>query len=180
MTMLTQSSSIHAMSILADDMFAWVSFSLMVVITAFTLYTLARILDWSSEKPLPRVFQSSAFNVLFVGSAMVIAILLLRGIDLIGLFVKVGKPVVSDLVEGYALVVTLGLFGAILLIVVRRLRLGQSRPKRLRTSAILSYSDTKLLPFSVLVRPSPRSMSLSFSISSRCVRKRSEGRFTSF
>jgi hypothetical protein len=70
MRTLMQSRSIHAMSILADDMFVYVSFSLMVVITTFTLYTLARILDWSSKKLLPRVFQSSAFNVLFVGSAM--------------------------------------------------------------------------------------------------------------
>ena len=122
MRMLTQSSSIHAMSILADDIFVYVSFSLMVVMTTFTLYMLARILDWSSDKPLPRVFQSSAFNVLFVGSIMAIAILLLRGIDLIGLFAKVGKSVVCGLVVGYAPVVAVGLASTIVLIVVKRLR----------------------------------------------------------
>ena len=180
MRMLMESSSIHAMSILADDIFVYVSFSLMIVITTFTLYMLARILDWSSDKPLPRVFQSSVFNVLLVGSVMVIAILLLRGIDLIGLFAKVGKSVVCDLVEDYAPVVAVGLASVVMLIVVRRLRVDQSRPKRLKTSSTFSYSFTKSLPFSVLVRPSPCSTSPSASMSSRCARKRSEGRFTSF
>jgi hypothetical protein len=79
---------------LADDMFVYVSFSLMVIMTTFTIYVLVRILDWSSSKPLPRVFQSLAFNVLLVSSVMVTAILLLLGIDIIGLFAMAGKSVV--------------------------------------------------------------------------------------
>jgi hypothetical protein len=123
MRMLLENGSTDTFSsIMANDIPVYVSFSIMVATTGLVYYLLARILDWSSYKPLPRIFQSSAFNVLFVGSIMAIAILLLRGIDLIGLFAKVGKSVVCGLVVGYAPVVAVGLASAVTLIVVRRRR----------------------------------------------------------
>jgi hypothetical protein len=102
-------------------MFVYVSFSLMVIMTTFTIYALARILDWSSNKPLPRVIQSSAFNILFVSSVMVIAFLLLRGIELIGLFARATEPIVW-IVEDYVPVVAVGLGSTIMVIVVKWLR----------------------------------------------------------
>jgi hypothetical protein len=126
MRMLLESSSIHAMSsTLADDIFVYVSFSLMVVITTFTIYALARILEWSSNKPLPRVLQSSAFSVLLVSLVAATAMLLLLGVDLIQVFGKLGGPIVSIVVApDHAPVVFVGLAGAIMLIVFQWLRAG--------------------------------------------------------
>jgi hypothetical protein len=93
MRMLLESSPSDAFSsILANDIFVYVSFGVMVAATCLVIYTLARILDWSSNKPLPRVVHSSAFNVLFVSSVIAIALLLLRGIDFIGSFAMAMGP----------------------------------------------------------------------------------------
>ena len=121
-TLLENGSADTFSSIMANDIPVYVSLSIMVATTGLANYLLARSLDWSSYKPLPREFQSSTFNVLFVGSIMATAILLLLGIDLFGLFAKVGKSVVCGLVAGYVPVVLVGLAGAVMLMVVRRRR----------------------------------------------------------
>jgi len=123
--MLFESSSIDTLpSTMANDISVYTSLSIMIVTTGLAYYVLARILHWSGNKPFPRVFQSSAFNVLLVSSVMVTAILLLLGIDIVGLSTMAGKFVVCDLVEYYVPVVAVGLASAIMLIVVRRLRAG--------------------------------------------------------
>ena len=77
-------SSINTMwSTLANDMSVYVSFRLMVIITSFTIYALARVLERSSNKPLPRVVQSSAFTVLLASLVAATRILLLLGVDFI-------------------------------------------------------------------------------------------------
>jgi hypothetical protein len=125
MRMLFESSSIDIFpSTMANDISVYTSLSIMVVTTGLAYYVLARILHWSGNKPFPRVFQSSAFNVLLVSSVMVTAILLLLGIDIVGLFAMAGKFVVCDLVGYYVPLVAVGLASAIMLIVVRRLRAG--------------------------------------------------------
>jgi hypothetical protein len=95
----------------------------MIVTTGLVYYVLARILHWSGNKPFPRVFQSSAFNVLLVSSVMVTAILLLLGIDLIRIFAMATEPIVW-IVEDYGLLIAVGLASTIVLIVVKRLRAG--------------------------------------------------------
>jgi len=123
MRVFLENSSIDTLrSTMANEISVYASLSIMLVTTGLAYYVLARILHWSSNKPLPRVFQSSAFNVLLVSSVMVTAILLLRGIDIIGLFATAGKSVVCDLAGYYVPVVAFGLTSAIMLIVVRRLR----------------------------------------------------------
>ena len=124
MRMLLESRPSDAFSsILANDILVYVSISVMVAATCLVIYALAGILDWSSNKSLPGVVQSSAFNILFVSSVMAIAFLLLRGIDLIGLFAMAIGPIVW-VVEDYALVVAVGLASAITLMVVQWLRAG--------------------------------------------------------
>ena len=122
MRMLFESSSIDTLpSTMANEISVYMSLSIMVVTTGLAYYVLARILDWSSNKPLPRVIQSSAFNILFVSSVMAIAFLLLRGIDLIGLFARATEPIVW-IVEDYVPVVAVGLGSTIMVIVVKWLR----------------------------------------------------------
>jgi hypothetical protein len=124
MRMLFESSSIDTFpSTMTNDISVYASLSIMVVTTGLAYYVLARILHWPGNKPFPRVFQSSAFNILLVSSVMVTAILLL-GIDIIGVFAMAGKSVACDLVGRYVPVVAVSLASAIMLIVVRRLRAG--------------------------------------------------------
>jgi len=108
-------------SIMANDIPVYVSLSIMAVVTGLVYYLLARILDWSSNKPLPRVVQSSTFNFLFMSSVIAVTILLLRGIDLIALFSVATEPIVRILHE-YVPVVAVGLASIIMFIVVQRLR----------------------------------------------------------
>ena len=124
MRTLLESSSIDPFSsTMANDISVYASFIIMVVTTGLVYYALVRILDWSSKKPFPRVFQSSAFNFLFVSSLMAIAIILLRGIDLIGMFAMATEPIVW-IAEDYAPLIAVGLATATVLIVVKRLRAG--------------------------------------------------------
>ena len=124
MRMLLEGSSIDTLSsTMANDISVYASFSIMVVTTGLVYYALVRILDWSSYKPLPRVFQSSTFNVLLVSSVMVTAILLLLGIDLIRMFAMATEPIVW-IVEDYGPLIAVGLASTIMLIVVKRLRAG--------------------------------------------------------
>jgi len=67
----------------------------MLIITSFAIYMLARILDWSSNKPLPGVVESSVFGVLLLSLVAMIAVLLLLGVDFIPVFGKLGKLVLS-------------------------------------------------------------------------------------
>jgi hypothetical protein len=124
MRMLLENGSTDTFSsVMANDIPVYVSFSIMVVTTGLVYYALVRILDWSSYKPLPRVFQSSTFNVLLVSSVMVTAILLLLGIDLIRMFAMATEPIVW-IVEDYGPLIAVGLASTIMLIVVKRLRAG--------------------------------------------------------
>jgi hypothetical protein len=124
MRMLLEGASIDTLSsTMANDISVYASFSIMVVTTGLVYYALVRILDWSSNKPLPRVFQSSAFNFLFVGSLMAIAMLLLRGIDLIRMFAMATEPI-AWIVEDYGPLIAVGLASTIVLIVVKRPRVG--------------------------------------------------------
>ena len=96
MRVLLQSGSIDTLSsILVNDISVYVSFSFMVIITSFAIYTLARILEWSSGRPLARVVQSSAFSALFVALVAAIALLLLLGVDFVQLFGKFMQPILS-------------------------------------------------------------------------------------
>jgi hypothetical protein len=122
MRMILESNSSDIFpSSLANDIFVYISFSVMVATTCFVIYALAGILAWSSNKPLPRVIQGSAFNILFVSSVMAIAFLLLRGTDLIGLFAMAIEPIMW-IVEDYAPVVAVGLSSTIMVIVVKWVR----------------------------------------------------------
>jgi hypothetical protein len=124
MRMLFESSSIDIFpSTMANDISVYTSLSIMVVTTGLAYYVLARILHWSANKPFPRVFQSSAFNILLVSSVMVTAILLLLGIDLIRMFAMATGPIVW-IVEDYGPLIAVGLASTIVLIVVKRLRAG--------------------------------------------------------
>jgi len=96
MRVLLQSGSIDALSsLLANDISVYLSLSLMVIATSFAIYTLARILEWSSGRPLPRVVQSSAFSALFVTLVAAIAMLLLLGVDFVQLFGKFIQLILS-------------------------------------------------------------------------------------
>jgi hypothetical protein len=108
-------------SIMTNDITAYLSLSIMVVTTGLVYYLLARMLDWSSNRPLPRVVQSPAFNLLLVSSALAIAFLLFRGIDPIGLL-SIGTDPIVWIVDEYAPVVAVGLAGTIMLIVLQWLR----------------------------------------------------------
>lgn len=122
--MLLESNSTDKFSsIMANDIPVYLSLSIMIATTGLVYYLLATVLDWSSSKPLPRVVQSSAFNFLFVSSVVAITILLLRGIDLIGLFSIATEPIVW-IVHDYVPVVAVGLASSIMLIVVQWLRAG--------------------------------------------------------
>ena len=124
MRMLFESSSIDTFpSTMANEVSVYASLGIMIVTTGFAYYVLARIFHWSGNKPFPRVFQSSAFNVLLVSSGMVTAILLLLGIDLIRIFAMATEPIVW-IVEDYGLLIAVGLASTIVLIVVKRLRAG--------------------------------------------------------
>jgi len=126
MRMLLESGSIDTLpSIFANDISVYVSFSFMVIIASFAIYMLARILEWSSNKPLPRVVQCSAFSVLLVSLVAATAMLLLLGVDFIRLFGKLGASILSIVgAAGYVPVVLVGLASAIILIVVQWLRAG--------------------------------------------------------
>lgn len=96
MRMLLESGSIDTLSsILANDVSVYVSFSFMVVMTSFAIYMLARILEWSSNKPVPGVVRSSAFSVLLVSLVAAITMLLLLGVDFIRVFGKLGESILS-------------------------------------------------------------------------------------
>jgi hypothetical protein len=124
MRMLFENSSIDTLpSTMANEVSVYTSLSIMIVTTGLAYYVLARILHWSGNKPLPRVFQSSAFNVLLVSSVMVTAILLLRGIDLIRMFAMATKPI-AWIVEDYGPLIAVGLASTIVLMAVKRLRAG--------------------------------------------------------
>jgi hypothetical protein len=124
MRMLFESSSIDTFpSTMANDISVYTSLSIMIVTTGLAYYVLARILHWSGNKPFPRVFQSSAFNVLLVSSVMVTAILLLLGIDLIRIFAMATEPI-AWIAEDYGPLIAIGLASTIMLIVARRLRAG--------------------------------------------------------
>lgn len=77
--------------ILPNDVSVYASFSFMLVIASFAIYMLAKILDWSSNKPLPRVVQSSTFSILLVSLVAAIAILLLVGVEFTLVFRKLGE-----------------------------------------------------------------------------------------
>jgi hypothetical protein len=122
MRILFEGSATDAFSlIMANDISVYLSLSIMAVTTGLVYYLVGRILDWSGNKPLPRVVQSSAFKLLLVSSVMAITLLLLRGIDLIGLFLIATEPIVW-IVDEYAPVVIVGLATAVMLIVVQWLR----------------------------------------------------------
>jgi hypothetical protein len=124
MRMLLENGPIDAFSsIMSNDISLYVSLSIMLVTSGLVYYALLRILDWSSNNPFPRVVQGSAFNFLFVSSLMTIAILLLRGIDLIRMFAMATEPI-AWIVEDYGPLVAVGLASAIVLIIVKRPRAG--------------------------------------------------------
>jgi hypothetical protein len=124
MRMLLENGSTDAFSsIMANDISLYASFSIMVVTTGLVYYALLRILNRSSNRPLPRVVQSSAFNFLLVSSLMAIAIILLRGIDLIRVFAIATEPIVW-IVEDYGPLIVVGLASTIVLIFVKRPRAG--------------------------------------------------------
>lgn len=126
MRMLLGSCSIDTLPlILANDVSVYASFSFMLIITSFAIYMLARIFDWSSNKPLPRVVEGSAFSILLLSLVAAIAALLLVGVDVIPVFGKLGKSVLS-IVEArdYVPAAVVCLASGMMLIVARWLRAG--------------------------------------------------------
>jgi hypothetical protein len=124
MRMVLENGPIDAFSSpMANDISLYASFSIMAVTTGLVYYALLRILNRSSNRPFPRIFQSSAFNFLLVSSVMVTAILLLLGIDLIRIFAMATEPIVW-IVEDYGPLIAVGLASTIVLIVVKRRRAG--------------------------------------------------------
>lgn len=96
MRMFLESGSIDTLSwILANDIVVYVSFSLMVITTSLAIYMLARILEWSSNKPLLGVMQNSAFSVLLVSVVAAVTMLLLLSVDFIRVFEKLGESILS-------------------------------------------------------------------------------------
>jgi len=106
-----------ASSIPANGIPTYVSLGLMIIITTFTIYALARILDWSRNKPFPTVVQSSTFNVLLVSLVGATAALLLIGVDFGEAFGRLGGP---DIL----LMLLIGLASAAMFLVFRWLRTG--------------------------------------------------------
>ena len=112
-----------ASSILANGISAYVSLSLMIIMTTLTIYALVRILDWSSSKPLPSVVQTSAFNVLLVSLLTATAALLLVGVDVGQAFGRLGGPTLSILEAPDILpMLFVGLASAAMFLVFRWLR----------------------------------------------------------
>jgi hypothetical protein len=124
MRILLENGPIDAFSSpMANDISLYASFSIMAVTTGLVYYALLRILNRSRNKPFPRVFQSSAFNFLLVSSLMAIAIILLRGIDLIRMFAMATEPI-AWIVEDYGPLIAVGLASTIVLMFAKRPRAG--------------------------------------------------------